>query len=164
MLRILNDILDITKAEKGDIKFTEEIFDTRKETEADDSILEGKRILVVDDQTVNRVIVKEMFKRYGVIVDEAIDGSDAVQKVESADDRYDVILMDVQMPVMNGYEATEKIRAMEDLTKASIPILAMTADAFADDKIRARNSGMNEHIAKPIDIHNVVELIKKFIS
>ena len=164
LLRILNDILDITKAERGDIKFTEEIFDTGKEIEVDDSILEGKRILVVDDQAVNRVIVKEMLKRYGIIVDEAEDGRDALQKVESADERYDAILMDVQMPVMNGYEATERIRAMDDLAKASIPIFAMTADAFADDKIKARNSGMNEHIAKPIDINIVVELIKKFIS
>ena len=61
------------------------------------------------------------------------------------------------MPVMNGYEATKKIRAMEDLAKASIPILAMTADAFGDDKIKARDSGMNEHIAKPVDMNKVVE-------
>ena len=164
LLRILNDILDITKAERGEIKFTEEIFDTGEKVEVDDSVLEGARILVVDDQAVNRVIIKEMFKRYGVIVDEAENGSDAVQKVDSADERYDAILMDVQMPVMNGYEATKKIRAMEDLAKASIPILAMTADAFADDKIKARDSGMNEHIAKPVDMNKVVELIKQFLS
>ena len=134
------------------------------ENEADDTILEGKRILVVDDQSVNRVIVKEMLNRYGVIVDEAEDGNDAIRKIESADDRYDIILMDVQMPVMNGYEATKRIREMEDLSKASSPILAMTADAFADDKVKAQESGMNEHIAKPINIRNTVKLIKKYLS
>ncbi|MBQ6318467.1 MAG: response regulator, partial [Lachnospiraceae bacterium] len=134
------------------------------EKEADDTILEGKRILVVDDQAVNRVIVKEMLNRYGVIVDEAEDGNDAIRKIESADDRYDIILMDVQMPVMNGYEATKRIREMEDLSKASSPIFAMTADAFADDKVKAQESGMNEHIAKPIDIRNTVKLIKKYLS
>ena len=134
------------------------------EKEADDTILEGKKILVVDDQAVNRVIVKEMLSRYGVIVDEAEDGNDAIRKIESADDRYDIILMDVQMPVMNGYEATKRIREMEDLSKASSPIFAMTADAFADDKVKAQESGMNEHIAKPIDIRNTVKLIKKYLS
>ncbi len=98
-------------------------------------------------------------------VDTAEDGEIAVKKMEeAAPDRYDLILMDVQMPKMNGYEATKRIRAMDDKTKANIPIIAMTANAFEEDRQNAINAGMNAHIAKPIDISLLFGTIKGFFK
>lgn len=98
-------------------------------------------------------------------VDTAEDGEIAVKKMEeAAPDRYDLILMDVQMPKMNGYEATKRIRAMDDKTKANIPIIAMTANAFEEDRQNAINAGINAHIAKPIDISLLFGTIKGFFK
>ncbi len=126
------------------------------------SSLEGKCLLVVDDQSVNRVIVKQMLSRYGVVVEEAQNGTEAV-RIVTEKDPYDIILMDVQMPEMDGYEATKQIRSIPDAKKASVPILALTADAFAEDKITAINAGMNAHIAKPIDMNTLVEAVREYI-
>ncbi len=118
----------------------------------------GKRLLLVDDMPTNREIAKAILRKIGFIVEEAFDGSQAVSMVEaSAPGYYDAVLMDIQMPVMNGYEAAKKIRLIADQKLASIPILAMTANAFDEDRKRALEAGMNGHVAKPINIKALMD-------
>ena len=113
----------------------------------------GKKLLLVEDNELNQEIAVEILREAGFIVDVADDGIVAVEKmVEAEADRYDLILMDIQMPKMNGFVATREIRTLNDNTKANIPIIAMTANAFDEDKKRAFECGMNGFVAKPIDI------------
>lgn len=127
--------------------------------------LEGIKILVVEDNELNREIVTEILESEGVIVSCAEDGAQAVDVInESSPDEFSLILMDVQMPIMNGYEATKCIRNLDDKEKAEIPIVAMTANAFEEDRNYALSIGMNEHIAKPIDASGMVKAIKKLIK
>ena len=110
-------------------------------------------------------IAMEVLHEQGAHVDTAADGSLAVGMVEKADpDTFDLILMDVQMPVMDGYEAARRIRALDDNRKAMIPIIAMTANAFEEDRQLALEAGMNEHIAKPIDINKLIATIGKVLN
>lgn len=121
------------------------------------SILEGKRILLVEDNELNAEIAMAILEQSGLILDCVEDGLACVNRLSEVDaDLYDLILMDIQMPNMNGYEATRRIRQFENVKKASIPILAMTANAFEEDKKMAMEAGMNGHISKPIDV-NVLE-------
>ena len=114
---------------------------------------EGKKVLLVEDNELNQEIAVEILQGAGFVVEVADDGEAAVERMEqSAPGQYDLILMDIQMPIMNGYEATEKIRALGDPRVAGIPIIAMTANAFDEDRRAALEAGMNGHIAKPIDI------------
>ena len=124
----------------------------------------GKKILLVEDNELNREIAEELLTDEGFIVDTAEDGTVAVEKMQQAESgAYDLILMDVQMPVMDGYTATRAIRAMgTELSK--IPILAMTANAFAEDRALALEAGMNEHIAKPIDVEKLKQMLAKFLA
>ena len=120
----------------------------------------GKKILLVEDNELNREIAMEILKEEGFVVDTAEDGEVAVQKMEQAEPgQYDLILMDIQMPKMDGYEATRKIRAMPDAVKASIPIFAMTANAFEEDRQNALKAGMNGHIAKPLNIPHLLSVL-----
>ncbi len=113
----------------------------------------GKKILLVEDNELNREIASTILKEAGMIVTEATDGVEAVKLMNQADeDTYDLILMDIQMPRMDGYTATREIRTLENNRKANIPIVAMTANAFEEDKQKSIEAGMNGHIAKPIDI------------
>lgn len=113
----------------------------------------GKKLLVVEDNELNQEIAVEILHGLGFETDIAEDGAAAVEKIRtSADGEYDLILMDIQMPRMDGFEATRRIHALEDPKKAAIPIIAMTANAFEEDKRAAYNAGMNGHIAKPIDL------------
>lgn len=122
----------------------------------------GKKILLAEDNRLNQEIATEILREVGIEVDVAEDGEIAVEKVKNAArGQYDLILMDIQMPRMNGYEATQKIRALEDTEKASLPIIAMTANAFEEDKKEAANAGMNGHIAKPIDVDKLFETLAK---
>ncbi len=110
-----------------------------------------KKILLVDDVDLNRKVVKSMLKKTGAIIDEAGDGDVAVEKFrESPHYNYDIILMDIQMPTMNGYQATEQIRASDRPDAQTVPIIALTANAFSDDIEKGRDAGMNSHIAKPV--------------
>lgn len=120
-----------------------------------------KRILVVEDNEINREIAMEILREYGFQIEIAKDGADAVSKVAaSKPGYYDLVLMDIQMPVMNGYEATRKIRAMENPYLADITILAMTANAFEEDKQMAIEIGMNGFLTKPIDIKQLLETLQ----
>ncbi len=111
----------------------------------------GKRILLAEDNALNQEIAVAMLEDRGFIVDTAADGTEAVRKIET-ERPYDAVLMDIQMPKMDGYEATKEIRTMNDAAKASTPIIAMTANAFDEDRQRALNAGMDYHIAKPINM------------
>ena len=133
--------------------------------QADPVDLRGKKILLVEDNELNREIAVEILKGAGFVVDIAEDGEVAVQKMEQASaGQYDLILMDIQMPNMDGYEATRRIRAMADERKAAIPIFAMTANAFEEDRQNALSAGMNGHIAKPLDIPHLLRVLEDALS
>ena len=126
----------------------------------------GKKVLLVEDNALNREIATAILEQAGLQVDSVEDGTDAVARMNTAaEDQYDLILMDVQMPRMDGYTATRKIRAMENPRKANIPIVAMTANAFDEDRKKAFAAGMNAHVAKPIDMavlsHTLDEIFAK---
>lgn len=122
---------------------------------------DGKKILLVEDNELNQEIAQEILEGAGFIVDTADDGTVAVERMkENPADTYDLILMDVQMPIMNGYQATREIRALDDAVKAAIPIVAMTANAFEEDRKEAIDSGMNGYVPKPIDIEKMMKTLE----
>ena len=122
--------------------------------------LKGKKLLLVEDNELNREIALEILKEAGFVVDTAEDGAVAVQKIkQAAPGQYDLILMDIQMPNLDGYEAARQIRALPDAEKASIPIFAMTANAFEEDRQNALAAGMNGHIAKPLDVPHLLRVL-----
>ena len=124
----------------------------------------GTRILLTEDNDLNAEIATELLQEEGCTVDRAKDGVECVDTLEkAANGTYQLILMDVQMPVMNGYDAAKKIRRMDDPQKANIPIVAMTANAFSEDKQVALDAGMNDHIAKPIDMSVLVPTLRKYL-
>ena len=125
----------------------------------------GKRILLVEDNELNSEIAVELLNAYGFVVDTAENGAEAVEKVKnSTPGNYDLVLMDVQMPVMNGYEATKQIRALNDPALAGITILAMTANAFNEDRKKALECGMNGFLSKPIVIEELIGTLQKNIE
>ena len=124
----------------------------------------GKHILLVEDNELNREIAQEILREYGFLVDSAENGAVAVEKVSTAaPGSYDLLLMDVQMPIMDGYTATRKIRALDDPARAKLPILAMTANAFDEDRRNALESGMNGFLSKPIVIDDLVQELHKIL-
>ena len=124
----------------------------------------GKHILLVEDNALNREIAQEILREYGFLVDTAENGAVAVEKVSTAaPGSYDLVLMDVQMPIMDGYTATRKIRALDDPARAKLPILAMTANAFDEDRRNALESGMNGFLSKPIVIGDLVQELHKIL-
>lgn len=131
---------------------------------ADRESLRGTRILLTEDNDLNAEIATELLQEEGCTVDRAKDGVECVDMLEkAANGTYQIILMDVQMPVMNGYDAARKIRRLDDPQKANIPIVAMTANAFSEDKQVALDAGMNDHIAKPIDMSVLVPTLRKYL-
>ncbi|MBR1807150.1 MAG: response regulator, partial [Selenomonadaceae bacterium] len=126
---------------------------------------DGKSVLLVEDIEVNREIAKAVLTEIGLDVDDADDGTVAVEKFRNAPpNRYDLILMDVQMPHMNGYEATRAIRALDRPDAKTVPIVAMTANAFEEDKDNALKAGMNDHLAKPLDIPKLLATLGKYLA
>ena len=144
----------------------------QRQAEQEDNILpaagsdfKGRCILLVEDNELNREIAVEILNEYGFLVDTAENGAEAVEKVEkSKPGGYDLVLMDVQMPVMNGYEATKRIRALDDPAQAGITILAMTANAFDEDRKEALEYGMNGFLSKPIVVEELIDALQKNLS
>ena len=143
----------------------------QKQTDAAQGLLpeknadfKGKQILLVEDNELNREIAQEILREYGFLVDTAENGAVAVEKVNTAaPGSYDLVLMDVQMPIMDGYTATRKIRALDDPARATLPIIAMTANAFDEDRRNALESGMNGFLSKPIVIGDLVQELHKIL-
>ena len=124
----------------------------------------NKHILLVEDNELNSEIAQEILSSYGFNVDVAENGAVAVHKVENSNNKYDLVLMDVQMPIINGYEATKAIRELDDPQLSNIPILAMTANAFDEDRKNALDSGMNGFISKPIDMEELVHALENIFK
>lgn len=136
----------------------------RDTTSSDKKSLSGTKILLAEDNDLNAEIAVELLQEEGCTVDRAKDGVECVDMLEKAvNGTYQLILMDIQMPVMNGYDAAKKIRRMDDLPKAEIPIIAMTANAFSEDKQAALDAGMNDHVSKPINRNILVPTIQKYL-
>lgn len=131
----------------------------------DQMLFDGKRILLAEDNELNAEIAIEILSEKGFVVENAADGIICCEMLAAAPDNYyDLILMDIQMPGMNGYEATRCIRSMENKKKASIPIIAMTANAFEEDKRNALQAGMNDHLTKPIEIHELLKTLTTIVK
>ena len=134
----------------------------RPEQESEDisEILSGKRVLLAEDNELNAEIAMAILEDMGIQTERAEDGEVCVEMLQKAEaGYYDFIIMDIQMPNMNGYEATRKIREMTDTAKSGIPIIALTANTFEEDKKKAFEAGMNGHLAKPIDISKLEEML-----
>lgn len=126
--------------------------------------IEGRRLLLVEDNPLNREIAEEMLTEDGFKVESAENGRKAVQMIENADPwYYSAVLMDIQMPVMDGYEATKRIRSLSDRSRAQIPIIAMTANAFKEDRSRAAESGMDAYITKPVDVLTLRYVLRRVL-
>ena len=175
MIELMGGSIQVESTQGVGTKFTVDIsFDTASEadvyrnqiSEQPDILekLEGKRILLAEDNDLNAEIAIELLAEEKIVVDRAKDGAECLDKLEKAvPGYYDMILMDIQMPVMDGYDAAARIRRMKDEKKASIPIIAMTANAFAEDRQKAISMGMNDHVAKPIDMNVLLPVIAKYI-
>ena len=136
----------------------------RETNPSDQKCLCGTRILLTEDNDLNAEIATELLQEEGCTVDRAKDGVECVDMLEkAANGTYQLILMDIQMPVMNGYDAARKIRGLDDPQKANIPIIAMTANAFTEDRQVALDAGMNDHIAKPINMDVLVPTLRKYL-
>lgn len=156
---IVNLTLSLQSAE--DIEKSEK---EEKQSISEKKDFSGKKVLLADDVMVNRQIAKKLLEKMGLTVDTAENGQEAIEKVKSyGEGCFDAVLMDIQMPIMDGYEATAIIRGLEDPDKASVPIIAMTANAFSEDIKKATDAGMNGHIAKPIDIKQMTETLSRIL-
>jgi len=134
-------------------------------TQLSDENFEGRRALLVEDNELNMEIAQEILSMAGLEIDCAQNGKEAVDVIAAADDDYyDVIFMDVRMPIMNGYEATRNIRAMPREYAKRVPIIAMTANAFSDDIRESKAAGMNEHITKPLDFDRLTQVLKEWVK
>lgn len=147
------------------ISSEEEAHAKRAVIDIDKTVFKGKRILLAEDNDLNAEIATELLNDEGFVTERAKDGVDCVEKLEKAQNGYyDMILMDIQMPIMNGYEATSKIRKLDDKTKSDIPIIALTANAFSEDKDNAIKAGMNDHVPKPIDMNVLLPAIRRLLE
>ena len=129
------------------------------------SILNGMHFLCAEDNDLNAEILRSMLDLKGASCVICSNGKQVVEAFEESEpDQYDAVLMDVQMPVMNGYEATKMIRSLDREDAKTIPIIAMTANAFTEDRIRAKEAGMDEHVAKPVDVELLIKVIHKLVK
>ena len=174
LVELMDGTIEVQSKQGEGTKFTVTI-PCRKASEDDSMVkknsnqcnkkcLNGVRILLVEDNEINTEIATELLTEEGCIVETANDGVACIDMLEKADaDYYKLILMDIQMPVMNGYDATLTIRRMKDTKKAGIPIIAMTANAFAEDIQKGLSVGMNAHVAKPIDMNILIPTMMKYL-
>lgn len=126
---------------------------------------EGKRLLLAEDNEINAEIATELLSEYGFVIERVDDGATCVSRLKEVEaDYYELVLMDIQMPTMDGYEATRQIRQFDNKIKAGIPIVAMTANAFIQDKEKAFEVGMNDYVAKPIDMTKLLKILSRYIS
>ena len=154
--------ISVTIPFRIDVDYTEPQEDAKP---ADAASLEGVHVLLVEDNELNREIAVEIIGSTGITIDTAINGLDAVHKVaQSEEGFYQIILMDIQMPIMDGYEATRQIRSLQRRDIAHMPIIAMTANAFSEDVTNAIKAGMNYHLAKPIDIGALMGILSKYLQ
>ncbi len=152
-------VLSFEKAAQNDVEFDDD------NEEKDILEIVDKHILLVDDNTLNREIARDILEEDGAFVDEAGDGDEAVSMIEKSEaGHYDVVLMDVQMPRVDGYTATKQIRQMKDKAKAEIPIIALTANAFEQDKKNALEAGMNAHLSKPIRVNELEKVLARVLQ
>ena len=156
LLSLMNHMADVPNREKALEEAEETIEEVREH-------LRGHRVLVVDDVALNREITEEILKEAGMQVEMAVNGQEAVRKVEAAPGYYDLILMDIMMPVMDGYEATRQIRSMADPRAAGTPIIAITANVFEEDRIAARKAGMDEYLEKPFRMECLYKLMEHYM-
>lgn len=174
LVDLMNGTIEIKSKQGEGSKFTitipcriareEECQPKEIEEHPGDNSLSGKRILLVEDNDMNAEIAIELLGRENLIIDRAQDGVVCLEMLEkSEDDYYSLILMDIQMPVMNGYDTTTKIRRLEEKKKAEIPIVAMTANAFAEDRQKAFLVGMNDYVSKPIDMNKLIPILKNYL-
>lgn len=173
LVELMNGTIDI-KSEVGNGTTTTCLLEFRKaeekqvEKETSESeintqiaLLESKRILLVDDNNLNRIIAMDMLEEMGIVVTEAVDGVNAIEILSSkGENSFDCVLMDIQMPGMDGYETTKKIRS--ELNMQRIPIVAMTANAFEEDRQNALNAGMNDHMTKPVNIKKLAAMLLQY--
>ena len=140
--------------------------DKRKEQkDASEKTIKGLHILLAEDNELNMEIAEFMFQNEGAHVSKAWNGQEAIEVFKKSEPgEFDVILMDIMMPIMNGYEATKIIRSLDREDAKVIPIIAMTANAFTEDRIRAKEAGMDEHVAKPVDVELLVKVIHKLVK
>jgi CheY-like chemotaxis protein/two-component sensor histidine kinase len=126
--------------------------------------LRGKKMLAVEDMATNRTVLKMLLKDSGLDIEFAVNGKEAVEMVSAEPDRYDIIFMDVRMPEMNGLDATRHIRALPPRKRGPLPIIAMTANVFKEDIDACLESGMDEHLGKPVDIEKTMEVLHKYLG
>ena len=139
--------------------------EAKKAEDAEEISLEGKRALVAEDNEINREILTYMLEDHGILTECAVDGMEVVEKFEqSSEGYYDIIFMDIRMPNMNGWDAARKIRAMRRRDAETIPMIAISANTFAEDMIRSRISGMDEHLAKPLDETKLLSAMRRCIT
>ena len=158
---MLQDVDELTIKEEHSLDKAKE----EQESIYQKKLFAGKKILLAEDNLLNREIAKKLLLGQGFVVDEAMDGQDVVSKIEhSAVGEYAAVLMDIQMPIMDGYEATKVIRDLDNRRLANIPIVAMTANAFGEDRQKAFACGMNGYVTKPIEINVLFETLKQIIE
>ena len=135
-----------------------------EQKEESEQSIKGLHILLAEDNELNMEIAQFVLQNEGAVVTKAWNGQEAVERFRrSSSGEFDVILMDIMMPVMNGYEAARTIRSLDREDARKIPIIAMTANAFTEDKLRAKEAGMNEHIAKPVDVKRLIKVIHEML-
>lgn len=160
---MLQDIDEVKENEE--IRYMEKNQKAELEASEQKVLFTGRKLLLVEDNALNREIARKLLGEKGFIIDEAVNGKDAVEKVAKAQSgEYTAVLMDIQMPIMDGYEATKAIRDLDNRILANIPILAMTANAFGEERKKAFASGMNGYITKPIEINVLFETLKQIIE
>ena len=140
--------------------------DKREEqTDASEKSIKGLHILLAEDNELNMEITEFVLQNEGADLTKAWDGQEAVELFRNSEPgEFDVILMDIMMPVMNGYEATKMIRSLDREDAKEVPIIAMTANAFTEDRIKAKEAGMDEHVAKPVDVELLIKVIHKLVG